>query len=118
MRSPRRHRAPELGGPVAKNISDEERSGLAARHGISSTVWWPRLGELPVTDLVLQDTDAPLMFVSVAELTAAAGHYVTLAKALGFPYEVLPIADAALQKLIARPGMKVAACNLAGGKHA
>jgi hypothetical protein len=32
----------------------EQNFHTAARHGISSTVWWPRLGELPVTDLVLE----------------------------------------------------------------
>src|SRR5918911_51021 len=32
----------------------EENFHTAARDGIASTVWWPRLGELPVTDLVLE----------------------------------------------------------------
>ncbi len=32
----------------------EQNFHTAARDGIASTVWWPRLGELPVTDLVLE----------------------------------------------------------------
>ena len=32
----------------------EENFHTAAREGIEASVWWPRLGEIPVTDLVLE----------------------------------------------------------------
>jgi gamma-glutamyl:cysteine ligase YbdK (ATP-grasp superfamily) len=53
--------------------SAEENFHAAARRGIGTAVYWPRLGELPVTDLVL-DVLLPKAYAGLDRFGVAPGH--------------------------------------------